>query len=112
MANERRPPRGGPTEPQLITIYWRDIPAQVMARAGAEKARAALGDRFQTAIYRAAAKAGKSPTDRNLDEWREERSPCAGDVERELDAAMRRLEHQFPDEVLDERVRNAGWADR
>lgn len=83
-----------------------------MARAGAEKARAALGSRFQTAIYRAAAKAGKSLTDRSLDEWREERSPCAGDVERELDAAMRRLERQFPDEVLDERVRNAGWADR
>lgn len=111
MANERRPPRGGPAGPQLITIYWRDIPAQVLARAGREKARASLGNRFQTAIDRAAARAGKSLTDRNLDEWREERSPCAEDVERELDAAMRRLERQFPDEVLDQRVRNAGWAE-
>lgn len=109
--NQRRPPRGGPTEPQLITIYWRDIPAQVLARAGREKARAPLSNRFQTAIDQAAARAGKTDTDGYLDEWREERTPCSHDLEGVVDEAMSRLEQQFPNDVLDQRVRNAGWAD-
>lgn len=110
VSDGRRPPRGNTTEPQLITIYWRDIPAQVMARAGRSKARAFLGDRFQTAIDRAAARAGKTGADDYLAEWREERSPCDGDLETAVNAAMDRIERQFPNEVLDQRVRNGGWA--
>lgn len=110
MANRRRPPRGGPAGPQLITIYWRDIPAQVLARAGHEKARASLGNRFQTAIDEAAAKAGKTDPDEGLDEWREERSPCSDDLETVVDEEMSRIERQFPNDVLDQRIRNAGWA--
>lgn len=110
MANQRRPPRGGPAEPHLITIYWRDIPAQVLARAGREKARASLGSRFQTAIDRAAARAGKTDADGYVEEWREERRPCSDDLESVVDEAMEHLERQFPNDVLDQRIRNAGWA--
>lgn len=109
MARDRRPPRDSTAEPQLITIYWRDIPAQVMARAGPSKARVALGDRFQTAIDQAATRAGKSDAD-DLTEWREERSPCQNDLEAAVDDAMERIERLYPDEILDDRVRNKGWA--
>lgn len=110
MVSKRRPPRDSTSEPQLITIYWRDIPAQVVARAGRSKARASLSSRFQMAIDRAAARAGKTGAEDYLAEWREERSPCAKDLETVVDDAMAEIEAQFPNEVLDERVRNEGWA--
>ena len=52
-----------PRGPQLITIYWRDIPAQVNAKSRGRAARAEAGQvllkpRFQKAIDRAAMKAG------------------------------------------------------
>lgn len=108
--SDRRPPRGSTSEPQLITIYWRDIPAQVMARAGHDKARVSLSDRFQTAIDQAAARAGKTGVDDYVSEWREERSPCVGDVESAVSKAMDRIERQYPNDVLAAQVRNEGWA--
>lgn len=110
MVTDRRPPRGSTGQPQLITVYWRDIPAQVMARAGHENARVSLSDRFQAAIDRAARRAGKMDTREYVAEWREERSPCTADLERVVNRAMDRIERQFPNEVLDARVKNEGWA--
>jgi hypothetical protein len=110
VVSDRRPPRGNTGQPQLITIYWRDIPAQVVARAGQENARVSLGHRFQAAIDRAATRAGKTGEDDYLAEWREERSPCNGDLERVVNNAMDRIERQYPNDVLDARVRNEGWA--
>ena len=43
----------------LITIYWRDIPAQVLARQGRTAHKVVLHPRFQVAIDRAAMRAGK-----------------------------------------------------
>jgi hypothetical protein len=106
----RRPPRHDTAEAHLITIYWRDIPAQVMARAGHDNARVCLSDRFQEAIDRAAEHAGKTDHDSYQGEWREERSPCSKDVEDVVDDATSRIERQFPNDVLDRRARNGGWA--
>ena len=39
---------------KLVTIYWRDIPAQVTAQAGRHREKALLDARFQHAIDRAA----------------------------------------------------------
>ena len=44
---------------KLITVYWRDIPAQVTAKAGRKTAKIQLTDRFQEAIDMAAMRAGK-----------------------------------------------------
>ena len=35
---------------ELTVVYWRDIPAQVIAKAGRKTAKRQLGDRFQDAI--------------------------------------------------------------
>lgn len=50
-------------------VYWRDIPAQVRARAGRQRATRPLAERFQQAIDVAAMRAGKSGTDDYLAEW-------------------------------------------
>ena len=43
---------------KLITVYWRDIPAQVIAKRGRETAKVQLSERFQKAIHRPAMRAG------------------------------------------------------
>ena len=45
---------------KLITIYWRDIPSQIVAKSGRRSAKVRLANRFQDAIDRAAMRAGKA----------------------------------------------------
>ena len=49
--------------PGLTIVYWRDIPAQVLVGKGRQAARAALAERFEQAIDRAAMKSGARETD-------------------------------------------------
>ena len=56
---------------KLICIYWRDIPAQVIGRAGRRtRIKRELGARFARAIDRAAMRAGRGSSDAYLDDWR------------------------------------------
>ena len=57
---------------QLVTIYWRDIPAQVTAQRGSNREKALLAARFQHAIDRAAMVAGCTDPDSYVAEWRRE----------------------------------------
>ena len=58
----------------LITLYWRDIPAQVIAERGRgrkrEQAKIELHRRFAIAIDAAAMRDGADSTDDYLAEWR------------------------------------------
>ncbi len=93
---------------QLITILWRDIPAQVTAKKGRVKVPVQLADRFQIAIDRAAARAGKETTDSYLAEWRRESVDCTDALATEAEQAAERLEAEFTDEVLRELVTMGG----
>lgn len=59
---------------QLVTLYWRDIPAQVVAEAGRGRkrtqAKIELHRRFALAIDEAAMRDGADSTDDYLAEWR------------------------------------------
>ena len=66
--------------PKLVTIYWRDIPAQVTAQNGRNRERALLGARFQHAIDRAATVAGLTSTDEYVAEWRRVTAACGADM--------------------------------
>ena len=85
-------------------VYWRDIPAQVIVRAGRRTARRALPARFQAAIDQAAMRAGLSGADAYLGQWRRGAAPAAGadggDPEGQADALVRRLEAEFTAERL------------
>ena len=94
---------------ELILVCWRDIPAQVIVKAGRRSAKRVLDDRFQQAIDRAAMRAGLRDTDAYLGEWRRTVSPAAGeDLEAAADAAAARLEAEYPPERLRTLVANGG----
>ena len=94
---------------KLITVYWRDIPAQVMGRRGRTTAfKQALGPRFQRAIDRAAMRAGRGSSDAYLADWRRESRPCDGDLERAVRDEVTRLESEFPLDILETVVRAGG----
>jgi hypothetical protein len=95
----------------LTTVYWRDIPAQVIVKRGRETAKRQLAERFEKAIDRAAMKAGKKDTDSYLAEWRRgDPVPCGDDLEAEAAAHAARLEAEFTDERLARMVANGGVA--
>jgi hypothetical protein len=95
--------------PDLTVIWWRDIPAQVVAKAGRrETAKAELPERFQEAIDASAMRAGLIGTDTYLEEWRRETRSCGGDLEAEAAAEAARLNELYTDDVLDRLVRQNG----
>lgn len=95
---------------KLITVYWRDIPAQVMAKKGRESAKVMLSARFQEAIDRAAMRAGKGGSDAYMSEWRRDSRECGDELQAEVDAAAERIEHAWSDEDLEAITRNRGIA--
>lgn len=85
----------------LTILYWRDIPAQVVVKAGRTSAKRELSPRFQEAIDMAAMRGGAAQTDDYLAEWRRgEPTPCGDDLEAEATAAAERLEADYPKERL------------
>jgi hypothetical protein len=93
---------------KLITMYWRDIPAQVIAKHGRETAKIPLTDRFQVAIDRAAMRAGKGGSQAYIDDWRREARECGSDLRSAAESAARELEAAWSDELLDRTARAKG----
>ena len=90
-------------------IWWRDIPAQVVASAGRRvKAKAELPERFQEAIDAAAMRAGLIGTDSYLEEWRRETRACGDDLETEAAAEASRLDETHTNDDLERLVRAYG----
>jgi len=93
---------------KLICIYWRDIPAQVIGRAGRGSFKRELDPRFQRAIDRAAMRAGRGASDAYLADWRREAEPAEGDLEALVEQRALALEAAFPDDYLERVVKNGG----
>ena len=79
----------------LTVIWWRDIPAQVIAKDRASSHKIVLHARFQTAIDRAATKAGLKEWNAYLEQWRKEQRICGDDVKAEAEAEAERLEAEY-----------------
>jgi Virulence factor len=80
----------------LTILYWRDIPSQVIVKAGRAAAKRQLSERFIRAIDAAAMHAGAKSADAYLAEWRRgEAVPCGDDLENEATAAAERLENEY-----------------
>jgi len=56
--------------PDVIIVYWRDIPAQVIVGKGRRGSKVQLSERFEQAIDRCAMKIGAKDADAYLAEWR------------------------------------------
>ena len=98
--------RGG--ERSVVVIYWRDIPAQVTAGDRQTGEKVLLDARFQHAIDRAAAVAGKTDTSSYVAEWRRETTPLAGDPAAAAAARAAQLDADFPPPRLEQLVRSGG----
>jgi hypothetical protein len=92
---------------KLTTIFWRDIPAQLIGQQGRTRHKKELSKRFAVAIDRAAMRAGRGSSKAYLEDWRRESRPVKGDIEQAVADEASKLEAQFPDELL-ETITKAG----
>ncbi|MCC2690793.1 MAG: hypothetical protein K0S21_3596 [Rhizobiaceae bacterium] len=96
----------------LIILYWRDIPAQVIVRQGRRNAKRELPLRFTEAIDMCAMRTGAGGTDDYLAEWRKaDPVPVGDDLEAEAQEAADRLDREFTRERLVALVKAGGRDD-
>ena len=93
---------------ELVTIYWRDIPAQVTAQEGRTREKALLGARFQHAIDRAAMVAGMDDTDSYVAPWRRESAPLSDDMAAAVADEVARIDAAYDPERLEHLVQSGG----
>ncbi len=94
---------------QITIVYWRDIPAQVIAKERRKAAKRVLPERFEKAIDRAAMRSRARDSDAYLAEWRRgEPSPCGDDLEAEADAVASRLDSEYDEMKLAALVETGG----
>ncbi len=80
----------------LITVYWRDIPSQVIVKSGRQAAKRELSKRFLRAIDLAAMHAKTKGADDYLANWRRSQPvACSDDLESEAETAAARLEAEY-----------------
>ena len=94
--------------PLVTIVYWRDIPAQVVGRAGRNNFKKELEPRFAQAIDRAAMRAGRGSSDAYLEDWRRETEIVEGDIEALVTERVARLESEFNAERLEAVVKAGG----
>jgi hypothetical protein len=94
--------------PTLSVIWWRDIPAQVVAKEGRRTSKIVLHPRFQVAIDKAANRAGLRAYNDYINEWRKTQRPCGEDVEAEVQAESDRLEAEYTKHILAELIQSGG----
>ena len=96
---------------QVTIVYWRDMPAQVIVGKGRRGAKAALPERFEQAIDRAAMRCGAAETDDYLSGFRKaapyEKDGADADVAAEEAA---RIDQEYTQERLKTLANNDGWA--
>jgi hypothetical protein len=92
----------------LTVIWWRDIPAQVLAREGRRASKVQLHPRFQVAIDKAATRAGKRTYNEYIEEWRKVARACGDDLEAEVNAEVERLETDYDKHRLAGLIQSGG----
>ena len=95
---------------QLQIVYWRDIPAQVIVKAGRRNvAKRELSLRFTEAIDMCAMRTGAAETDDYLEEWRRaDPVEVSDDLEAEAEKAEQKIEAEYDRERLVALVKAGG----
>jgi len=95
----------------LVVVYWRDIPAQVIVKKGRQAAKRELPLRFTEAIDMCAMRTGAGDTDAYLAEWRRGTpESVSDDLETEVDKAAAHLDAEYTREKLVALVKEGGRA--
>ena len=96
----------------LITVFWRDIPAQIIVKKGRKTAKRELSLRFTEAIDMCAMRTGAHETDEYLAQWRRGTpQPVSDDLEAEADKAAAAIEEAYTKDVLKRLVQSEGKAE-
>ena len=98
----------------IITVFWRDIPAQVIAEQGRgrkrKQAKIELGKKFIVAIDAAAMKSGADGSDDYLNDWRRSLPENISDnLELEANKLKKEIEEKYTDRTLRELISNGGY---
>jgi hypothetical protein len=96
--------------PVVVTIYWRDIPAQVNGQAGRDRHQVVLSAKFQRAVDRAKRKANIYTAEEDIAQWRRTTVACDGDVAAAAEAEADRLENHYSKEYLGKLAFAGGFA--
>jgi hypothetical protein len=96
----------------LITIWWRDIPMQVIAREGRRNEKRVLDKRFQFAVDKAAMNSGKKSYGDYIEEMRRDEKPCGDDLVAAADQEVARIEGAYTKAVLHALIASGGVGDR
>ena len=94
----------------LSVIWWRDIPAQVVAKDARRSSKIVLHPRFQVAIDKAANRAGKRAYNDYIELWRKTHRPCGDDLDAEVRSESDRLEAEYTKHHLAELILSGGVA--
>jgi hypothetical protein len=99
---------------QLITIWWRDIPMQVIAREGRQTEKRVLDKRFQFAVDKAAMNAGKKSYGDYIEEMRRDERPIelADGLAQAADAEVARIEAAYTKDKLHALIASGGEGER
>ena len=95
--------------PEVIIVYWRDIPAQVIVGKGRQGSKRQLNKRFEQAIDMAAMRAGLAGSDEYLAQWR--KGPpytLKGETEALADQEASRLEKAYDKVFIMKLIENHG----
>ena len=97
--------------PDVVIVYWRDIPAQVIVGKGRRAAKKTLPERFEQAIDRCAMKVGAKDADAYLADWRKaEPVKMDGEDTAILDSEVARLDAEYDQDRIKELIANEGHA--
>lgn len=99
---------------KIHIVYWRDIPAQLVAESGRgrdrKQAKIELPRRFALAIDEAAMRGDAVSTDDYLADWRRgDPQPCSDDLQAEAEKMADRIASDWPAERLARLVSNGGF---
>ena len=87
--------------PNLIVVYWRDIPAQIIVGKGRKASKIQLSERFEQAIDRCAMKIDAKDSDAYLAEWRKsEPIEIPGSSDEIAETHAEKIENEYDNNTL------------
>ena len=96
--------------PEIVTISWRDVPAQVNGVHGRLRHQIVLSPKFQRAIDRAKRKARITTAQDDVAQWRRTSTAGQGDVVAAAAAEAARLERVYSTQYLAQLAYVGGYA--
>ena len=99
---------------KITIVYWRDIPAQIIAEQGRGRNRKQfkieLGKKFVVSIDSAAMKSGAEGSDDYLSDWRRsDPEEISDNLDLEANKLKREIEEKYSNSKLKELISNGGF---